>query len=191
MDYNLQLIEQVKNRLAELPQDQYWQIPLDGANYLAKTVSTNKPNLILEIGTSSGYSAICMADALIKSQNLKAQIITIESHAARFQFSQDNFKKCNLNHLITGYKGHAPEIFSEIAFPAPIDLAFFDGTKSQTTDFFTAIYPLLSKGGIILVDNVLSHQEKMQPFIDYLQNQKHQYQILDIGAGICQITKSA
>lgn len=189
MDFNLPLIQSIKTELATLPHNQYWQIPPDGADFLYQTVLTLKPKLILEIGTSSGYSAVTMAQALIKSNNLNSKIITIESNPARFNFSQDNFKRAGLQNLIQGVKGHAPEVFSQLKFDNPIDLAFFDGTKSQTTSFFEAIFPLLSPHGIILVDNVLSHKAKMQPFLDYLDQKKHRYQVLDIGAGICKISK--
>lgn len=190
MEFNLATIQSLRAELASLPHNKYWQIPANGANFLYQTVVQNKPQLILEIGTSSGYSAIVMAQALIESHNLEAKLITIESNPTRYEFSQTNFQKAGLQKLVQGVKGHAPEVFNQLNFDAPIDLAFFDGTKSQTTSFFEAIFPLLSPNGIILVDNVLSHKEKMQPFFDFLDQKKHQYQVHDIGAGICQISKS-
>ncbi len=177
---------QIKLDLEKLPQNLYWQIPVDGAEYLKQTVLRLKPKTILEIGTSSGYSSLWLAEGLLESGLTDSQIITIESNAGRFEFASENFKKANLGNLIQQLKGHAPEaIPSDLKF----ELAFFDGTKSQTGGFFDAVWPNLALGGEILVDNVISHTEKMQPFFDHLAKQNIPYQILEIGAGICRVKK--
>jgi caffeoyl-CoA O-methyltransferase len=175
---------QIKLDLAKLPQNLYWQIPVDGAEYLKQTVLRLKPKTILEIGTSSGYSSLWLAEGLLEAGLTDSQIITIESHAGRFEFASENFKKANVGNLIQQLKGHAPEaIPSDLKF----ELAFFDGTKSQTVSFFDAVWPNLALGGEVLVDNVISHADKMQPFFDHLTNLNIAFEILDIGAGLCRI----
>lgn len=191
MDINLSQLQEVKNRLYELPHDLYWQIPKDGAEYLYNAVLRLNPKLILEIGTSSGYSALWLVEALLAlNPKTTSRLITIESHAERFQLASEHFKQAKVESLIQNVKGHAPEIFESVDLSVPVNLAFFDGTKAQTTDFFKAIWPLLSANGEILVDNVVSHHDKMQPFFDYLKANNINYEIIDLGAGICRIVKN-
>jgi predicted O-methyltransferase YrrM len=190
MALNLQSVTALKQQLFELPKDLYWQIPLPGAEYLAKLITELRPKIILEIGTSSGYSSICMVEALLKSDNPTAKIFTVESHAGRFDYSNAAFDSVEAKIIVQNFKGHAPEIFEQMSFPSSIDLAFFDGTKSQTTSFLEAIYPLLSPTGIILVDNINSHLQKMQPFLDYLEQNDYIFEVLNIGDGLCQIQKT-
>jgi predicted O-methyltransferase YrrM len=182
MDYN----PQIKAELENLPHNQYWQIPVDGAEYLKQTVLRLKPTSVLEIGTSSGYSALWIIEGFLQAGLLNSKLYTIESHTGRFEFAQENFTKAGATDWIHQIKGHAPEaIPSDIIF----DLAFFDGTKSQTSSFFDSVWPLISPGGEILVDNVISHAEKMQPFFDYLTSIQVPYEVLDIGVGICRVKK--
>ncbi len=182
MTYN----PKIKQELELLPQNLYWQIPRDGAEYLQQTVLRLKPQTILEIGTSSGYSGLWLAESLMQINNSNAKIYTIESHQGRFEFAQENFKKAGATDWIIQIKGHAPE-----AIPTSLtfDLAFFDGTKSQTGSFFDSVWPILNPGGEILVDNVISHADKMQPFFDYLNSINIAFEVLDIGAGLCRIIK--
>jgi predicted O-methyltransferase YrrM len=190
MTYDLNLINKIKDELFALPHSSYWQIPLQGAKYLQTQISNLNPQLILEIGTSSGFSAICMAESLIKSNNLNAKIVTIESNSTRFEFAKQNFTKAELNNLIECVKGHAPKIIEHINLEPKIDFAFFDGTKSQTTKLFNAVIPLLSDNGVILVDNILSHSQKMQPFLNFLDIENYNYKIINAGAGLCEIYKN-
>lgn len=186
-NFDLQKLNQIKHQLSELPHNQYWQIPVDGAEYLAEAVRRIQPKTILEIGTSSGYSALWIVEALI-NLNLAGQtnFYTIESNQSRHDFAQQNFENAGVTGLVTQIKGHAPQ---DIPQNTDYDLAFFDGTKSQTSDFFDAVWPILNLNGEILVDNVVSHSDKMQPFFDHLKNLGLDYEILDIGAGICRVVK--
>jgi predicted O-methyltransferase YrrM len=184
MDYN----PAVKLELAQLPQENYWQIPLAGAEYLKATVARLKPKLILEVGTSSGYSALWMSEALIEAGLAESsKIITIESNQKRYDFASENFKKAGVQNLVQNIKGHAP---AAIPVGLNFDFAFFDATKSQTADFFDTVWPYLNPQSEILVDNVISHAEKMQPFFQHLDNLKIPYQVLDLGAGLCKIEKA-
>src|SRR5690606_33899805 len=128
MDINLDQLKSTKLELQNLPHNQYWQIPVEGAEYLYQTVLRLKPSLILEIGTSSGYSALWLVEALLASPSTQnSRLITIESNADRFDFASQNFKKAGVESLIQNIKGHAPEVFSQIDLSPSIDLAFFDG----------------------------------------------------------------
>ena len=125
-----------------------------------------EPDVALEIGTSVGYSALWIASALEKNQ--RGQLWTIESHDERYARAQKNIEEAGMEHRIMQLKGHAPEIFTENpALPKQIDFAFFDATKQEHQSYFDAIFPRMKSGGMIVVDNVLSHRfGQMQKFIE-------------------------
>ena len=123
---------QIKFELANLPHNLYWQIPLDGAEYLKQTVRRLKPKNVLEIGTSSGYSALYIVEGFVEAGLLTSKLYTIESHEGRFQFASENFSKAGISDFIVPIRGHAPEV---IPTGTTFDLAFFDGTKNQTSAF--------------------------------------------------------
>lgn len=182
MDYN----PVIKSELEKLPHNQYWQIPVDGAEYLKQTVLRLKPTNVLEIGTSSGYSALWIIEGFLQAGLFNSKLYTIESHKGRFEFAQENFSNAGASNHIIQIQGHAPEAIPK---DTTFDLAFFDGTKNQTSGFFDSVWPLLSPGGEILVDNVISHANKMQPFFDHLKSLQIPFEVLEIGAGICRVKK--
>ncbi|MFA6024046.1 MAG: class I SAM-dependent methyltransferase [Candidatus Gracilibacteria bacterium] len=146
-------------------QDQWIVGPATG-KMLHWLVRVLEPEVVLEIGTSVGYSALWMASALEKNQ--RGQLWTIESHEERFHTAQRNIEAAGLEHRILQLRGHAPEIFTENPIlPKRIDLAFFDATKQEHQSYFDAIFPRIPSGGMIVVDNVRSHRfGKMQSFIE-------------------------
>jgi predicted O-methyltransferase YrrM len=90
---------------------------------------------------------------------LSGRLWTIESHAERFARAEKNIKESGLGHRICQVKGHAPEVFSvEGLVPEGLDFAFFDATKLEHQGYFDCVFPRMKSGGIIVVDNVVSHR---------------------------------
>lgn len=142
-----------------------------------------QPKMLVEIGTSIGYSAIWMASAM--EENDLGGIVTIESHDRRYGLAEKNIAESGLSHRIRQVKGHAPEVVEE-AVKEPIDLAFFDATKQETQSFFDAIFPHMNKGGLIVVDNVMSHRFKsMLEFIESMHKDPRVEVVeINVGAGL-------
>jgi predicted O-methyltransferase YrrM len=149
----------------EHEQEPVWIVGRSTGRMLHWLLRVVQPEVVLEIGTSVGYSGLWMADAL--EANGKGRLVTIESHKERYVRAQENFANSGLVHRISSLKGHAPEIlrnplqfgYAPDAIPAHIDLAFFDATKNQHGDFLESVLPFMSSGGMIVVDNVISHKE--------------------------------
>lgn len=140
------------------------------------------PLTVLEIGTSVGYSALWIASALEKNQ--RGKLWTVESHANRFEQAQKNFREAQLEHRIIGIRGHAPEIFSDyLEIPSIIDFVFFDATKQEHQNYFDAVFPRMVSGGVMVVDNTLSHRfGPMKKFIETMH--KHPgLKVVEIGVG--------
>lgn len=115
-----------------------------------------QPRRILEIGTFTGYSAICLAKGLTEDGLLH----TIELRPEDAQLSQQNFIRANLHNKIISHAGNALEIIPALA--ETWDLVFIDADKTGYINYFNLVLPKLKKGGIILADNVLFHGEVLE-----------------------------
>lgn len=108
-----------------------------------------RPKRILELGTFTGYSAICLASGLTDDGHLT----TIEINDEITDIAREYFKKAGLEHKITLHVGDALEIISTLK--DNYDLVFIDAEKSQYLAYYKLIFDKVVPGGFILADNVL------------------------------------
>lgn len=121
-----------------------------GIHFLLQLLTIHQPKKILEIGAAIGYSAIKMANALPNTE-----IVTIEREEERFSLAKENIEKCSLEDRIHVIFGDALEIVDEIEKFAPFDVLFIDAAKGQYEKFYQLYEPFLTKGGLLIADNVL------------------------------------
>jgi len=107
------------------------------------------PKNILEIGTYTGYSAICLAEGLQKNGELH----TIDNNEELFDFQRKYFDKSGFGKQIHQHLGDALDIIPKLK--KTFDLVFIDADKENYTNYFHAIINNMNQGGIILSDNVL------------------------------------
>ncbi len=107
------------------------------------------PSSILEIGTFTGYSALCLAKGLTTNGTLH----TIEIDDELAPVAQSYFDRANYGNKIHLHIGNALEIIPTLN--TTFNLAFIDGDKRQYIDYYKALIPHMTKGGFILADNVL------------------------------------
>jgi len=107
------------------------------------------PRIILEIGTFTGYSAICLAKGLKPGGIL----YTIELNDELASFSSDYFNKAGLSRQIKQLTGKAQDIVPGIN--KQLDLVYIDGDKREYSEYFRLIKDKVRKGGFIIADNVL------------------------------------
>lgn len=175
----------------EKSSEQFWNIPREVGQILYFLVRGKRPKRILEIGTSSGYSGIWLAKALSDNAaefGAMGELVTVESHAERFVLAGQNFEKTQLNGFIKQVKGHAPEVFEteELIKSGRFDLMFLDATKKQHEEFLKQGLPLLSEGGMLVADNVLSHAEVMSGFLKFAEDSEDLSggEVLAVGDGL-------
>ncbi len=108
-----------------------------------------KPKSILEIGTFTGYSAICLAQGLQEGGMLH----TIDINEELEPKAADYFKKAGLAEKIRMHVGNAIEIIPLIDLQ--FDLVFIDADKENYSRYFELVFPKVRPGGFILADNVL------------------------------------
>ncbi len=109
------------------------------------------PRRILEIGTFTGYSALCLAKGL----PVDGQLHTIELREADAGRAKDFFHRSIFKEQIILHIGNALEIVGEL--DEQWDLVFIDADKENYINYFNLVFPFVRANGIILADNVLFH----------------------------------
>lgn len=107
------------------------------------------PKNILEIGTYTGYSALCLAEGMQKDGELHTIDINEELHDLQRKF----FDRSRFGNRIIQHTGNALEIIPKL--DKEFQLVFIDADKSNYPNYLEIILPKLSKGAVILSDNVL------------------------------------
>jgi predicted O-methyltransferase YrrM len=108
-----------------------------------------QPIVILEIGTYTGYSALCLAEGLTKNGMLH----TIDHNEELVDLQKKYFDRSAYKGQIKQYLGNALEIIPTIN--DNFDLVFIDADKSNYSNYFHLVIDKMNRGGIILSDNVL------------------------------------
>lgn len=116
-----------------------------------------RPTNILEIGTYTGYSALCLCEGLLPEGKLH----TIDIKEELYDFQRKYFDKSPWGNQIVQYIGDAIEIIPTLDHK--FDLAFIDADKENYINYFHLVVPKMNKGGIILSDNVLWSGKVLEP----------------------------
>jgi caffeoyl-CoA O-methyltransferase len=116
-----------------------------------------RPSAILEIGTFTGYSAICLAQGL----NTGGKLITLECNPEMVDFARPYFEEAGLSEKINMLTGDATELISTLE--GPFDLVFIDADKENYCNYFDLVLPIVRPGGYILADNTLWYGRVIEP----------------------------
>jgi caffeoyl-CoA O-methyltransferase len=108
-----------------------------------------QPYRVIEIGTYTGYSAICLATGLTAG----GKIHTIDHNAELEDFTRSYFDEAGISNQVMYHIGEAMEIIPGL--DGPFDLVFIDADKENYTAYYELVFPKLRTGGVILADNVL------------------------------------
>jgi len=186
--------ENIKQKLEELQKthSEFWNINAEIGNLMNMLIKSGDYKNILELGTSNGYSAIWLALAL---QENGGHLVTIEYSKERQELARKNLEECDLLDKVTLIQGKIIELLKKLDLKlfyvhnveekAYIDFAFIDASKLEYVEYFNLIHPMLKKNGMIVADNVISHENKVLNYID-LMNTHEDYQTvkLNIGSGL-------
>ncbi|WP_209331538.1 O-methyltransferase [Lunatimonas salinarum] len=122
--------------------------PVQG-KFLELQVKMLKPKHVLEIGTFTGYAAICMARGLENGANL----ITLDINAELEDMVRGFFRQSGLNDKIDYRIGNALELIPEIC--GNFDMVFIDADKINYSRYYDLVIDRLNPGGVIFADNIL------------------------------------
>lgn len=119
-----------------------------------------RPQTILEIGTYTGYSALCMAEGLAEG----GRLITIDINEELEDRVRATFAASSLADRIDFRIGNALKVIPELN--ETFDLVFIDADKENYSAYYDLVLPRVSEGGIILADNVLWSGKVLQTKLD-------------------------
>jgi caffeoyl-CoA O-methyltransferase len=108
-----------------------------------------KPSCILEIGTFTGYSAICLAEGLSTGGILH----TIDNNPEMEDFAMRYITEAGMENNIRIHVGEALEILPGI--PGPFDMVFIDADKDNYISYYNMVIDKVAQGGLIIADNAL------------------------------------
>ncbi|MBQ2645346.1 O-methyltransferase [bacterium] len=166
----------------EETKDRFWNISKETGDFIEFLIKVSKAQNVLELGTSNGYSGLRIALAL---KETGGRLTTIEYWDKRQSIAIENFKKCGVDDIITTKLGSALPVIKEELQKEVFDFVFIDANKAGYIDFFHAIHPLLTKGGIIVADDVISHKEQVKPFVEEItKREDYAAQILNLPDGV-------
>lgn len=122
-----------------------------------------RPKRILELGTFTGYSALCLAEGLAEG----GKLVTIEHNDELEDVIRKNLASSPLNEKIELIIGDAKEVLSSFNLQhSTFDLIFIDADKREYCAYLDLVYPLVPVGGFILADNTLWDGHIIDPAYD-------------------------
>ena len=138
-------------------------VPYEDGRVLYNLIVKNNYTRALEIGTSTGHSAIWIAWALSKTGG---RLTTVEIDEDRYRKALQNFKKAGVESFIDARLADAHRLVKELK--GPFDFVFSDADKEWTTQYFKDVEPKLVAGGCFTAHNVADGSGGMKEFLDYV-----------------------
>jgi predicted O-methyltransferase YrrM len=140
--------------------DDAWQIPRIEGELLRQIALSHHARLIVEIGTSYGFSGLFWASAL---RTTGGTLHTVDKDPRKFELSKATFAKAGVGNLIVNHLGDGQQIIPKL--PSDIDLAFIDAYKPATQAYVDLLWPKLHVGGSLLIDNATTHKSQLAPVV--------------------------
>lgn len=155
-----QFLEENKNKWRDM------NIPESDGQALYDLIIDNNYKMALEIGTSTGRSAIWIAWALSKTGG---KLITIEINKRRYEQALDNFDKAGLSEYIDARLADAHELVPKLE--GPFDFVFVDADKDWYIKYMELLLPKMQEGGCFTAHNVLNtYMRGIPEFMEFASN---------------------
>jgi predicted O-methyltransferase YrrM len=156
------------------------------AEMLAVLVRATKARAILEIGTSNGYSTIWLADA---AQATGATLTSLDVEPSRTALARENLARAGLEGAADLRTGDAAAVL-RAAPDAALDLVFLDAERDAYVAYWPDLVRVLAVGGLLAVDNVVSHADQVRDFRALVDADDRVAQALvPIGAGVLLVVR--
>lgn len=154
----------IPDYLEELTEETFSYVPVPNmlsgkvnGRLLSMLSKLHRPKLVVELGTYTGYSALCLAEGLAEGGMLH----TIEHHERLIPIAQRYFDKSGLAERITLHHGEIMDVLPTI--PGPVDLLFLDCDKPNYDVYLESIYDRLASGALVIADNVFWSGKVLEP----------------------------
>jgi predicted O-methyltransferase YrrM len=136
-------------------------ITRETGEFLSVLVRATVARRVLEIGTSNGYSTLWLAEA---ARATSGAITTVECSGYKVGLASVNFARSGLASFITLVHDDAGR-FLQRSVQSAFDMIFLDSERSEYPGWWAHVRRVLRPGGLLVVDNAMSHIEQMAPFV--------------------------
>lgn len=159
----------------------YRNVEPESALFLAMQIHIQQSKEILEIGTSTGYSTLWLAHA---AQQTQGRVTTLEIDPARTAQAQHHAQELGLDDVIDFWVGDAQKYLAKVT--QQYDFIFLDAERDAYVGYWAFLQKMLNPcGGVLIVDNVISHATQVKCFIELIENDPRFISMtLPIGAGL-------
>ena len=159
----------------------YRNVEPESALFLAMQIHIQQSKEILEIGTSTGYSTLWLAHA---AQQTQGRVTTLEIDPARTAQAQHHAQELGLDDVIDFWVGDAEKYLAKTT--QQYDFIFLDAERDAYVGYWAFLQKMLNPcGGVLIVDNVISHAAQVKCFIELIENDPRFISMtLPIGAGL-------
>lgn len=175
------------------PKDRMLAITQDTGKFFNIMLKSSKAKKILEIGTSTGYSTLWFADAILENNKNVTSIITIEENSSKIKRAKANFDEAGVSDYIEIIQGLAIDVLQDLTKKVKtgkiekFDFIFIDADKENMIKYFDLVFSMVKVGGIIAADNILfpeKYRSEMEKYSKYIQAKNNvQTMTLPIGNG--------
>ncbi|MBJ9721019.1 DUF1442 domain-containing protein [Acinetobacter calcoaceticus] len=160
----------------------YRNIEAESAQLLSQLIRMQQAKSILEIGTSTGYSTLWLAEA---AQATHGQVITVEIDANRSTEAKRHATELALNEIVNFWVGDAADYLKENQ--KTFDFILLDAERNAYENYWPDLKRIIKpKGGVLIIDNVISHAAEVKPLLSLIKKDgTFMSSILPVGAGLC------
>jgi len=151
-----------------------WNVPYEDGKVLHDLIVRNQHTRALEIGTSSGHSAIWIAWALSKTGG---KLITIEIDERLRQKALQNFRAAGLEAYIDARRADAHQLVKELE--GPFDFVFLDADKQWYPQYFKDLDPKIARGGCFTAHNAADSYPGIKEFLDHVRSRPDYRTVID------------
>ncbi|MDW5375794.1 class I SAM-dependent methyltransferase [Halomonas sp. HP20-15] len=135
-------------------------ITRDTGEFLAVLVRAMDARRILEIGTSNGYSTLWLAEA---ARALGGRVETVERDAGKIELATATLVRAGLSDVVQLRHAEAERVLGSVT-ETSCDLIFLDAQRTAYVDWWPALRRALRPGGLLVVDNAVSHRQELSAF---------------------------
>ncbi len=160
----------------------------DTARLLAVLVRALEAKRLLELGTSNGYSTVWLADA---ARSVGGRVVSVDVDSTRTAQAEEHLSHVQLQGYVELRTEDAAMTLSQAA-DASVDMIFLDAERPAYSGYWPDLLRALRPGGLLAVDNVLSHVEEVKPFRDLVQDEDGVIEsVVPVGAGVLLVVRDS
>ncbi len=141
-------------KISVKPDQRMLAITKDTGEFFHSILVGVRARRVLELGTSTGYSTLWLADALLENHK-NPEIVTVEKNPLKIERAARNFERAGVSKIICMRKGEILNVLKKMAKPPLFDFVLIDADKENVKKYFDLVLPMTRIGGIIATDNAL------------------------------------